>query len=158
MRGLVLRYVIAGVVALALLVGLSLALRWSVLLVAPARDDSVYAVATAASVTATPIVREVLLNTPHGLLGERPNDSHAAITLVISRAITGEYDVVNAWSPVSSCALVVSTDRLVDCAGHAWTFAGDPLASGDPSLQRFGVTNQNGALIADLTHPVDAGP
>lgn len=158
MKGIVIRYAVVGVVALALLVGLSLFLRWSVLLVAPARDDSVYAVATAASVTTTPLVREVLLNEPHGLLGERLNDSHAAITLVVSRAVTGEYSVVNAWSPVSNCAVTVSADRLTDCAGHAWTFAGDSLASSDPPLQRFAVTNENGALIADLTHPVDVGP
>ena len=157
MKGLVIRWMIAGVFALALLVGLALALRWSVLLVAPARDDSVYAVATTASVGTTPVVKELLLNAPHGLLGERPNDSHAAITVIISRGITGEISVVNAWSPVSDCAVTVSSDRLADCAGHAWTFAGDPLLSSDPPLQRFAVTNENGALIADLTHPVDAG-
>lgn len=158
MKGLVARYLIAGVVALALLVGLALGLRWSVLLVAPARDDSVVAVATTASVTTTPVLKEVLLNTSHRLLGERPNDSHAAITLVISRTVTGEYSVVNAWSPVSDCALTLAEDRLADCAGHAWTFAGDALVSSDPPLQRFAVTNQDGALIADLTHPVDVAP
>jgi len=34
---------------------------------------------------------------------------------------------------------------------------GDPFASGDPPLQSFPVTNANGAVIVDFTHPVDAG-
>jgi len=158
MRGLVARYLAIGVVALVLLVALSVSVRGLIYLVAPPRDDSVYALAPTTSVTTKPIVKEVLLNTSHGLLGERPNQTHVAITLVISRTLTGEYSVVNAWSPVNDCALTVAADRLTDCAAHGWTFAGDPVNPGDPPLQRFAVQNENGALIADLTHAVDAGP
>jgi len=158
MRGLVARYLVIGIVALVLLVALSVSVRGLIYFVAPPRDDSVYAVATTASVTTKPIVKDVLLNTGHGLLGERPNQTHAAITLVISRTLTGEYSVVNAWSPVNDCALTVAADRLIDCRAHAWTFAGDPVNPGDQPLQRFAVRNENGAMIADLTHPVDVGP
>jgi hypothetical protein len=156
--GLVFRYAVIGIVALVLLVALSVSVRGLIYLVAPPRDDAVYAVAPTASVTTKPMVKEVLLNTSHGLLGERPNQTHAAITLVVSRTITGEYSVVNAWSPVNDCGLTVGADRLTDCNSHAWTFAGDPVNAADPPLQRFAVRNENGALFADLTHPVDAGP
>ena len=93
---------------------------------------------------------------PHGLLGERRNGEHAAIKVVISRSLTGLFDVVNAWSPVDDCALTVREDRLTDCRSHAWTFAGAPFSGGDRPLQAFPVTNQNGSLIVDFTHPVDA--
>lgn len=158
MRGLVARYLVIGVIAVLLLVALSVSVRGLIYLVAPPRDDSVYAVAPTTAVTTKPIVKEVLLNSSHGLLGEQPNQTHVAITLVISRTLTGEYSVVNAWSPANDCALTVGADRLTDCRGHAWTFAGDPVNPGDQPLQRFEVQNENGALIADLTHPVDAGP
>jgi hypothetical protein len=157
-RVVVLRYIVTGLVAVTLVVALALSVRVLINLVAPPRDDSVYALTTTASVSTTPIVKVVLLNSSHGLLGERPNGSHAAITLVVSRTLTGQYSVVNAWSPVSGCALTVTSDRLSDCRGRAWTFAGDPVDAGDAPLQRFAVTSENGALIADLTHPVDAGP
>jgi hypothetical protein len=157
-RVVVLRYIVTGLVAVTLIVALALSVRVLIYLVPPPRDDSVYALTTTASVSTTPIVKVVLLNSPHGLLGERPNGSHAAITLVVSRTLTGQYSVVNAWSPVSGCALAVTSDRLTDCRGRAWTFAGDPVDASDAPLQRFAVTSENGALIADLTHPVDAGP
>ena len=67
------------------------------------------------------------------------------------------FSVVNAWSPVNDCALTARPDRVVDCRGRAWTLAGDPFTTGDPPLQSFPVTNQNGALVVDFTHPVDVG-
>jgi len=152
------RYVIAAAIAFLLLLGLLLLVRPLIYSVAPPRDDSVYAVATAASVpTSAPIVKELLLNTPHGLLGERRSGEHAVITVVVARGLSGLFSVVNAWSPVNDCALTARPDRLVDCRGHAWTLSGDPFAGGDPALQSFPVTNQGGALIVDFTHPVDAG-
>jgi hypothetical protein len=152
----VLRYALTGLLALAALVGLTLLVRPLIFSIASPRDDSVYALVPVASVSSTPVVKEVLLNTSHGLLGERPQGAHVAITLLISRPVAGGYSVVDAWSPLNDCALTVATDRLLDCRQHAWTFAGDPIASGDPVLERFAVTSENGALIADLTHPVDA--
>ena len=152
------RYLVAAVVAFLLLLGLLLLVRPLIYSVAPPRDDSVYAVVTAASVPTTePLVRELLLNSPHGLLGERRSGEHAVITVVVSRGLNGLFSVVNAWSPVNDCALTARPDRLVDCRGRAWTLAGDPFTTGDPPLQSFPVTNQNGALVVDFTHPVDVG-
>src|SRR5205085_2819147 len=66
------RYAVAAGIAFLLLLGLLLLVRPMIYSVAPPRDDSVYAVATAASVpTSGPLVKELLLNAPHGLLGER---------------------------------------------------------------------------------------
>jgi hypothetical protein len=152
------RYLVAAVVAFLLLLGLLLLVRPLIYSVAPPRDDSVYAVVTAASVPTTePLVRELLLNSPHGLLGERRSGEHAVITVVVSRGLNGLFSVVNAWSPVNDCALTGRPDRVVDCRGRAWTLAGDPFTAGDPPLQSFPVTNQNGALVVDFTHPVDVG-
>ena len=157
MKGQVARYAVVSVLALALLVGVMLLVRPLIFSVAGPRDDSVYAVGPTGSISATaPLVEELLLNTPHRLLGERPNGPHAAITVVVSRTLTGLYSVVNAWSPVSNCAVTVREDRLVDCRAHAWTFTGDPFATADPPLQRFPVTSENGAVVVDFTHPLDA--
>jgi hypothetical protein len=152
------RYAVAAAIAFLLLLALLLLVRPMIYSVAPPRDDSVYAVATSASVPASePLVKELLLNTPHGLLGERRSGEHAVITVVVARGLNGVFSVVNAWSPTSDCALTARPDRLVDCRGHQWTVSGDPFASGDPPLQSFPVTNANGAVIVDFTHPVDAG-
>jgi len=152
------RYALAVGVAFLLLLGLLLLVRPLIYSVAPPRDDSVYVVATTSSVpTNGHLVRDFLLNTPHGLLGERRSGEHAVIHVVIARGLTGLFSVVNAWSPVSDCGLNVETDRLVDCRGHTWTLAGDPFATADPPLQSFPVTTQNGAMVVDFTHPVDAG-
>lgn len=152
------RYAVAAVIAFVVLLGLLLLVRPMIYSVAPPRDDSVYAVATVASVpTSEPLVKELLLNAPHGLLGERRSGEHAVITVVVSRGLSGLLSVVNAWSPTNGCALTARPDRLVDCRGHQWTLSGDPFATGDPPLQSFPVTNQSGALVVDFTHSVDAG-
>jgi len=152
------RYLVAALVAFLLLLGLLLLVRPLIYSVAPPRDDSVYAVVTAASVPTTePLVKVLLLNSPHGLLGERRTGEHAVITVVVSRGLNGLFSVVNAWSPVNDCALTARPDRVVDCRGKAWTLAGDPFTPEDRPLQSFPVTNQNGALVVDFTHPVDAG-
>ena len=158
MSSQVARYALAVGVAFLLLLALLLLVRPLIYSVAPPRDDSVYVVATTSSMpTNGHLARDVLLNSPHGLLGERRSGEHAVIHIVIARGLTGLFSVVNAWSPVSDCGLNVETDRLVDCRGHAWSLAGDPFATGDPPLQSFSATNQNGALVVDFTHPVDAG-
>lgn len=153
-RDRILRYVVGFVVALVALVGLTLLVRPLIYSVAPPRDDSVYAVAEVGAVAATPVLKDVLLNRSHGLLGERPNGAQVVIRLAISRTLTGEYSVVDAWSPVNDCALAAGADRLTDCKGHSWTPDGAPFASSDPPLERFVVRIDNGALIADLTKPV----
>ena len=97
MRSQLGRYALATAVAFLFLLGLLLLVRPLIYSVAPPRDDSVYAVATTASVPASaPLVKDLLLNAPHGLLGERRIGEHAAITVVISRRLTGLFSVENA--------------------------------------------------------------
>jgi len=92
------RYALAVGVAFLLLLGLLLLVRPLIYSVAPPRDDSVYVVATTSSVpTNGHLVRDFLLNTPHGLLGERRSGEHAVIHVVIARGLTGLFSVVNAW-------------------------------------------------------------
>ncbi len=151
------RYAAMGIVGFAALLGLLLLVRPFIFSLAPPRDDSVYAVATVAELTGGPVQRELLLNNPEGLLGEQPNGIHAAITVVVSRTVTGQYSVVNAWSPVNDCALTLGADRVTDCRGLQWTIAGDPFDATQPPLQRFPVRLENGALVVDLTSPVNDG-
>ena len=154
MRERILRYAVGFVVALAALVGLTLLVRPLIYSVAPPRDDSVYAVAAVGTVSTIPIVKDVLLNSSHELLGERANGAQAVVRLAISKTLTGEYSVVDAWSPVNDCVLTAKEDRLTDCKGRSWTFAGAPFTLTDPPLERFVVRIDNGALVADLTKPI----
>jgi hypothetical protein len=151
------RYAVMVIIGFLLLLGLLLLVRPFIFSLAPPRDDSVYAVATVGELTGGPIQRELLLNSSEGLLGEQPNGIHAVITVVVSRTVTGQYAVVNGWSPVNDCALTLGADRVTDCRGLQWTLAGDPFDIARPPLQRFPVRVENGALVADLTSPVDDG-
>ncbi len=157
MRDGVLRYAVMAFGGFVVLFGLLLLVRPFIFSVAPPRDDSVYAVAAVGDLTGGPLVRPILLNAPHGLQGERTSDGHAEISVVISRTVTGQYAVVNAWSPVEACAVSLGADRVTDCRGHQWTLAGDPFATTDPPLQRFPVRIENGAIMVDFTTPVDTG-
>jgi len=157
MRAAVLRTVGLAIAGFVVLFGLLLLVRPLIFSLAPPRDDSVYVVATVGDLTGGPVERPILLNAPHGLLGEQTSGGHAEITVLVSRTVTGSYAVVNAWSPTHDCALTVGTDRVTDCRGSDWTLAGDPFAVADPPLQRFPVRVENGALVVDFTHPVDSG-
>jgi hypothetical protein len=156
MRTPILRYAVAFVAALAALVGLVLLVRPLIFTFSSPRDDSVYAVAATGEIGEAPRVKELLLNEPHGLQGERPNGPHAAITIVISRTLTGQFSVVSAWSEAHGCLVTVGADRLHDCRGSTWTFSGEPITPGDPALQRFPVRVESGAVIVDFTRPVAA--
>jgi hypothetical protein len=156
MRITILRYAAAFVVALAALIGLLLLVRPLIFTFSSPRDDSVYAVVATGEIGETPRIKELLLNEPHGLQGERPNGVHAAITVVISRTLGGQFSVVNTWSAVHGCEVTVAADRLRDCRGSTWTFSGEPISPGDPALQRFAVRVENGAVIVDFTRPVAA--
>ncbi len=156
-RDTVLRYVVLAVVGFVLLLALLLLVRPFIFSLGPPRDDSVYAVAAVGELTGGPIQRDLLLNGPHGLLGEQPSGVHAELTVVISRTVTGQYAVVSSWSPVNDCALTLGADRVTDCRGLQWTLAGDPFVSGNPPLPRFPVQVENGALVVDFTAPLSAG-
>jgi len=154
MRPTILRYAIAFVLALAALVGLLLLVRPLIFTFSSPRDDSVYAVAATGEIGETPRVKELVLNEPHGLQGERPNGPHAAISVVITRTLTGQFSVMSAWSVVHQCLVVVAADRLRDCRGSTWTFSGEPISPGAPPLQQFPVHVEQGAVVVDFTRPV----
>jgi hypothetical protein len=154
MRPTILRYAIAFVLALAVLVGLVLLVRPLIFTFSSPRDDTVYAVAATGEIGETPRVKELLLNESHGLQGERPNGSHAAITVIITRTLTGQFSVMSAWSVDHRCLVMVASDRLRDCGGSTWTFSGEPISPGAPPLQRFPVRVEQGAVVVDFTRPV----
>jgi hypothetical protein len=151
------RYIVLAIGGFVLLMVLLLLVRPFIFSLAPPRDDSASAVATVGELTGGPIQRDLLLNGPHGLLGEQASGVHAELTVVVSRTVTGQYAVVSSWSPLNDCALTLGADRVTDCRGVQWTLAGDPFVSGDPPLQRFPVRVESGALVVDFTSPVNAG-
>ncbi len=153
----VVRYAVAALLGLALLVGVMLLVRPLIFSMAPERGDQNYPVAAAGDLARGPIVREVLLNHSHGLIGERPNGQHVALRLVIAPGPAGNVTVVDAWSSTHHCAVEIHVDRLRDCAGDAWTFQGIPIVANGPPLQQFSAVVRSGAVVADLTHSQPAG-
>jgi hypothetical protein len=154
------RYVAVSVVAIAVLVGIMLLVRPLIFTFAPARDDHNYPVAAVADVDALtdpPLLRELILNDPHALLGEVVDGEHARLTVVVSAAPIGGFAVVNAWSPSHDCAVSIGPDRLVDCAGDTWTWAGVPINPAGPTLQSFPAVGRNGAVVVDFTRPIGPG-
>jgi hypothetical protein len=157
MAAAVLRYALAAIVGVALIVGLMLLVRPFIFSFAAPRDDTNYAVIATSEVGEQPLVRDLLLNTPHNLLGERRNGEHAEITVVVSRGPGGQFFVVNAWSSARPCAVTVVGNQLQDCGGAAWTLAGDALAGADAPLQRWAATVEQGAVTVDFTRPIGSG-
>lgn len=152
------RYAFAALLAVLGLVGLMLLVRPVIFSLAPPLDDANYRLIAAASADEGVQLVEIVLNEPHGLLGEVLAGEHAGLTVAVAPVIgTGRYTVVNAWSPTSDCALELGPDRLVDCAGDAWTYDGIPLDPAGPPLERFTTTVRIGAVVVDFTRPVDKG-
>jgi hypothetical protein len=152
------RYVLAGILGVAMLVGLMLLVRPLIFSLAPPLSDVNYRLLSTTSADQGVQLVEVVLNDPHGLLGEMAAGEHAAITAAVAPVIgTGRYTVVNAWSPVNDCALQLGPDRLVDCQEDAWTYDGFPIDPGHPPLEQFRTTVSNGAVVVDFTRPVDEG-
>jgi hypothetical protein len=148
------RYAVAALLGLAALVVVVLLVRPFIFSFADARDDRAYPVISAAEADAGPQAREIVLNDPHGLLGEVVRDERAGLAVIVAPVPGGEdYTVVSAWSPVNGCAVEIAGDRLTDCRGEAWTWAGVPLETGMPSLQSFPTEERNGAVIVDFTAP-----
>ena len=145
------RYAVAGLLAAALLGGLLLLVRLFIFSLAPPLGDSNRTVAAAAAVTTRPVVVEIVLNESHGIAGEVHRGGRVGLTVVVSAIGPEAFAVVDAWSPTHHCAVRLAGDRLVDCAGDAWTFDGVPLDPAGPSLQAFPVSVRNGAVVADFT-------
>ncbi|HET7636845.1 MAG TPA: hypothetical protein VFK93_04125 [Candidatus Limnocylindria bacterium] len=153
---MVARYVIGAILAFVVLVGGMLLVRPLIFSVAPPRDDTSYAVATQAELTRGPQIEELPLNRSHSLRGEHEVRGVVVIRVIASLQPGGMTPmVVNGWSPSSDCAVTLAGDRLRDCNGDTWTFAGDPI-SGERPLQRFPARLEQGAVMADFTRPVTA--
>lgn len=140
------------------LVGLGAAalVRPAIFVLAPPRDDARVIVGTLSELSSGPIRRDQLLATSYGHDGEiDAGDGRVQVGLVIAPAGFGAATVVNAASPVEEeCPVEIGPDRLLDCAGRAWTYAGLPIDLADPPLERFGVEIEDGAIVVDLTETV----
>jgi hypothetical protein len=148
------RYVVAGVLAAAAIGGLLLLVRPLIFSFAPPLGDANYTVASASAVRSGPAVVEIVLNESHGLPGEVHRDGRVGLTVVVSAVRPDAFAVVDAWSPTNDCAVTLGADRLVDCAGDAWTFDGIPLDASDPGLLSFPTTVSNGAVVVDFTDSI----
>ncbi len=98
---------------------------------------------------------EVLLNQRHGLPGEVPDRDHARLLVVVAPDPGTGFSVVDAWSPVNDCAVILGTDRLVDCAGAAWTYAGIAIDPANPNLVRFPAHDAGATVVADFTRTLN---
>lgn len=152
------RYLFAGLVVAAAVGGLLLLVRPFLFSFAPPLTDANYTVAAALEAKSGPMLVSILLNESQGLPGELHRDERVELTVVVSPIGTDAFAVVDAWSPINDCALTLGADRLVDCAGAAWTFDGVPIEPADPALVAFPTTVSNGAVVADFTRPVSASP
>jgi len=139
--------------------GLAALVRPLIFSCAPARDDAVVVVAQAPEIVDGPIRRDVLLAQSYGWDGEvDAGDGRVTLPVVISPLAGGTATAVAAASPVSDdCPVEIAADRLRDCEGRTWTFAGLPIDATDPPLQRFPVEVDAGAVIVDFTTTVDGG-
>ena len=147
------RYLVAGLIAAAAISGLLLLVRPILFSFAPPLDDSNYNVAAAAEAAKGPLLVEIVLNESHDLPGEVHRDNRVGLTVVVSTVGTDAFAVVDAWSPTNDCAITLGADRLVDCAGDAWTYDGVPIDAADLGLTGFPTTTRNGAVVVDFTRP-----
>jgi hypothetical protein len=148
------RYVVAGLLAAAVVSGILLLVRPFIFSFAAPLDDTNYRVAGVLEAQAKPIAVEIVLNEAHGLPGEVHRDQGVGLTVVVSPVGTDAFAVVDAWSPTNQCAITLGADRLVDCAGDTWTFDGVPIDPAHPGLTEFPSTVRNGAVVVDFTRPV----
>ena len=148
------RYVVVGLLAAAALGGILLLVRLFLFSLAAPLDDTNYTVAGVLQARTEPMVVEIVLNEPHGLPGEVHRDKRVGLTVIVSPIGTDAFAVVDAWSPTSDCAVTLGADRLVDCAGDAWTYDGVPIDPADPALTGFPTTVRNGAVVVDFTRPI----
>jgi hypothetical protein len=147
------RYLVAGLLAAAAVSGILLLVRPFIFSFAAPLDDTNYTIAGVLEARARPMLVEIVLNEAHGLPGEVHRDDRVGLTLVVSPLGNDAFAVVDAWSPTNDCAVTIGADRLVDCAGDAWTYDGVPIDPADPGLTGFPTTVRNGAVVVDLTRP-----
>lgn len=148
------RYVVAGLLAAAVVSGILLLVRPLIFSFAAPLDDTNYTVAGVLQARSAPMLVEIVLNESHGLPGEVHRDDRVGLTVVISPVGTDAFAVVDAWSPTNDCPITLAGDRLVDCAGETWTYDGVPIDPADPALTGFPTTVRNGAVVVDFTRPI----
>jgi hypothetical protein len=152
------RRAVIGCLTIAILVaGLLVLVRPALFTLAPPRDDSAVVVAAASQLGDLPIRRDVILSRSHGWAGEiDAGDGRVQLTILISPSALGGVAAVNAASPDrEGCLVQVAGDRLEDCEGRTWTFDGLPIDTAGQPLERFGVTEDGGALVVDMTRLVE---
>lgn len=151
------RYALVALLGLGAVVLLVLLVRPFIFTFADARDDANYALLAQSELDAGPVVVEVLLDEGHGLTGAEPQGDRIRIRVAAAPLPPGRegYSVVNAWSPTNDCPISLGPDRLVDCAGDAWTYEGFPIDPGDPILPLFPNEVRQGAIIVDFTTTMD---
>jgi hypothetical protein len=147
------RYLVAGLLAAGAVSGILLLVRPFIFSFAAPLDDTNYTIAGVLEARAKPMLVEIVLNEGHGLPGEVHRDDRVGLTVVVSPLGNDAFAVVDAWSPTNDCAVTIGADRLVDCAGDAWTYDGIPINPADPGLTGFPTTLRNGAVVVDLTRP-----
>ncbi|HVM24444.1 MAG TPA: hypothetical protein VM253_03495 [Candidatus Limnocylindrales bacterium] len=150
------RAVIGFLLILGFVVVLMALVRPAIFTLAPPRDDASVAIGTATDVTAATGRHEILLSRSYGWAGERDaGDGRVQVEIIAGPTTTG-IAAVNGASPVrEDCDVTITADRLVDCDGRAWTFAGLPLDSDDPPLERFPIRVDAGSVLVDFTRTID---
>lgn len=144
-------FAVAGIFVLLLLV------RPIIFSFAEPRDDTRYTLVASADVADGPRLVTVVLNDRHGLPGEVADGEHARLVVIVAPDPASSFSVVAAWSSLHDCSVTIGQDRLVDCAGTAWTFAGIALDPANANLVRLPARDENGAVIVDFTRPLDSG-
>lgn len=134
-------------------IALVLLVRPAILTFAPPRDDDAVALGPLTAASAGAARREVVLGRSYGWDGEEPvGDGRVLLPVIVAPATFGGVSVVAAASPLGDdCPVEIAADRLRDCQGRTWTFAGLPIDAADPPLDRFPVAIESGTVVVDFT-------
>ena len=153
------RRVLVGFALIAVAVlAFMLLVRPAIFTLAPPRDDTVVAVGTQSEVSASFRRIDVVLADSYGWDGERDaGDGRSQISVIVGATETGIVAVNGASPAADDCPVEITPDRLTDCDGRSWTFAGLPIDSADPPLERFPITVDGGSVFVDFTRTVDDG-
>ncbi len=151
------RYALVALLGLGAVVLVVLLVRPFIFTFAEARDDANFVLLAQSELDAGPVIVERLLDEAHGLVGEEPQGDRIRVRVAAAPLPPGRegYSVVNAWSPTNDCPLTLGPDRLIDCAGDAWTYEGFPIDPADPLLALFPNEVRQGAIVVDFTTTVD---
>ncbi len=155
--GVPIRRALVGFALIVVFVVVVMALvRPAIFTLAPPRGDSAVALGTLAEVSAGTDRRPVILSRSYGWAGEQAaGDGRVQLGVIVGPTPTG-IAAVNAASPVEpDCAVEIGADRLTDCGGRSWTFAGHPIEAGVPPLERFPIQSEDGTVFVDFTRTIE---